>query len=436
MKHNFPPMPVRILVGLIVLSTLGYFAFRSLNPESNGQLAASGTIESVTVNVSPEMAGKVKEVLVAEGQSVKAGDPVLSLDDSLLVAQRAVAASAVDSANAAIASAQTKYDQTLQAALAAQEAQGNKDWRISAPTEFDQPSWYFNQTEQITSAQTEVDNAKAALDASLANLNKVIADLNNAEYIKAEKRLADARAAFLIADTIKSQAENAADNSGLLQAAYDYYNAANDELKAAQGAFNGLVGTQPNDDVQYARGQVLVSQQRYDAAYKQLLSLQTGAQSPAVVAALNALEQAKTALTQVQSNLALIDAQMTKLTVYAPMDGVVLVRNVEPGEFVQPGATAFSMADLNNITITVYVPEDRLQEISLGQKATVTIDVATGTSPTFEAEVTHIADQAEFTPRNVQTVEGRSSTVYAIKLKVTNTENILKIGMPADVVFK
>jgi HlyD family secretion protein len=330
-------------------------------------------------------------------------------------------------------SAQTRYDQTLQAALAAQEAQRNKDWRVSAPTEFDQPTWYFNQAEQIAAAQTEVDNAKAALDAALANLDKVVADLNNAGYIEADKRLANARIAFQIADDIKVQTENVTENGGLVDAAYDYYNAAEAELNAAQDAFNALADTKADDNVQYARGQVLVAQQRYDAAYKNLLSLQTGAESPAVVAALNALDQAKAALAQAQSNLALIDTQMTKLTVYAPMEGMVLVRNVEPGEFVQPGATALTMADLSNITITVFVPEDRYGVISLGQQAEVAVDSFLGV--TFAAEVTHIADQAEFTPRNIQTVEGRSSTVYAIKLIVTDTGGKLKIGMPADVTF-
>jgi HlyD family secretion protein len=107
---------------------------------------------------------------------------------------------------------------------------------------------------------------------------------------------------------------------------------------------------------------------------------------------------------------------------------------VEPGEFVQPGAVAMTMANLNELTITVYVPEDQYGKISLGQQATVTVDSFAG--ETFTAEVVHMADQAEFTPRNVQTVEGRSSTVYAIKLKVIDTEGKLKIGMPADVVFK
>jgi HlyD family secretion protein len=115
------------------------------------------------------------------------------------------------------------------------------------------------------------------------------------------------------------------------------------------------------------------------------------------------------------------------------MDGVILTRNVEPGEFVQPGAVVFAIGDLNNVTITVYVPEDRYGQITLGQQAQVTADSFPG--ETFTAEVIHIADQAEFTPRNIQTVEGRSSTVYAIKLKVTDSEGKLKIGMPADVTF-
>ena len=433
MNHKRPPIPA-ILLLVIVLAFSIYFIVTQSKDEQAGVLTASGTIEATQINLSPEMAGKVKEVLIEEGQAVRMGDPVLSLDDSLLAAQRAVASAAVDSAKAAVVSAQTKYDQTLQAALAAQEAQRNKDWRVSAPTEFDQPTWYFNQAEQIAAAQTEVGNAKTALDASLVNLDKVVKDINNADYLEAEKRLANARIAFQIADEIKIQTENVVESGGLVDAAYDYFNAAEDELDAAQDAFNVLADSQADDDVQYARGQVLVYQQRYDAAYKTLLSLQTGAESPAVVAALNTLEQAKTAVAQAETNLALIDTQMTKLTVYAPMDGVVLTRNVEPGEFVQPGATAFTMADLGNITITVYVPEDRYGEIKLGQQAEVTVDSFPG--ETFTAEVTHIADQAEFTPRNVQTVEGRSSTVFAIKLKVNNDDGKLKIGMPADVVFR
>jgi HlyD family secretion protein len=113
---------------------------------------------------------------------------------------------------------------------------------------------------------------------------------------------------------------------------------------------------------------------------------------------------------------------------------VVLTRNVEPGEFVQPGAAAITLGDLSHLTITVYVPEDRYGNIFLGQNARMSVDSFPGTQ--FSAQVSFISDQAEFTPRNVQTVEGRSSTVYAIKLKVSDPQGKLKPGMPADVVFQ
>jgi HlyD family secretion protein len=132
--------------------------------------------------------------------------------------------------------------------------------------------------------------------------------------------------------------------------------------------------------------------------------------------------------------LALIDAQISKLTVAAPLDGVVLSRNVEPGEVVNPGSIVLTLAKLTDLTLTVYVPEDRYGEISLGQAVDVTVD--SFPAEVFTATVTHISDQAEFTPRNVQTVEGRKTTVFAIKLRLEDPEGKLKPGMPADVTFK
>jgi multidrug efflux pump subunit AcrA (membrane-fusion protein) len=92
-----------------------------------------------------------------------------------------------------------------------------------------------------------------------------------------------------------------------------------------------------------------------------------------------------------------------------------------------------TLGRLDNLTITVYVPEDRYGELSLGQSATMTVDSFPG--ETFTATVSHIAEQAEFTPRNVQTMEGRTSTVFAIKLQVQDPGGKLKPGMPADVTF-
>ena len=92
-----------------------------------------------------------------------------------------------------------------------------------------------------------------------------------------------------------------------------------------------------------------------------------------------------------------------------------------------------TLGRLDELTITVYVPEDRVGEVAIGQVAQVTVDSYPGI--TFNATVTFIADQAEFTPRNVQTVEGRKNTVFAVKLKLDNASGQLKPGMPADVVF-
>jgi multidrug resistance efflux pump len=95
---------------------------------------------------------------------------------------------------------------------------------------------------------------------------------------------------------------------------------------------------------------------------------------------------------------------------------------------------ALTIGDLDELHITVYVPEDRYGEIQLGDKALVSVD--SFPDETFDAVVVRIADRAEFTPRNVQTEEDRRTTVYAVELLVEAPLGKLKPGMPADVVFE
>ncbi len=200
------------------------------------------------------------------------------------------------------------------------------------------------------------------------------------------------------------------------------------------------MSSQAAQDVLTARAELAVATERVQVAQERLASLQTGDYSPQVAAAAAGLSQAKMAaqqaqeaVGQAQANLALLDAQIAKLEVKAPLSGVILTRNIEPGEYVAPGGVALMEGQLSALTITVYVPEDRYGQIHLGQGAVVNVDSFPEDS--FQAKVTTISDQAEFTPRNVQTVEGRSSTVYAIKLTVTDPGGQLKPGMPADVTF-
>jgi HlyD family secretion protein len=448
MERSFPPLPVRIVVLLIILGTIGYFAIRSLNTTDNGQLDASGTIESVTVNVSPEMAGKVKEVLVEEGQSVKTGDPLLSLDDSLLQSEKQTAQSALDSANAAVQTAevaleaaQLQYDLTLSNALAQETSTRLTVWKDSKPTQFAQPVWYFSKEERLQAAQAEVDVKKAALEDALTNLDDVGQRAGSANFLQIEAKLVQMRLAFQNAQDVFDSTNGASDSQDLRDAAQIILDEAEIDLEDAQKDYDDALTTEGATDVMEARADAVIAQEAYDLAVDNLRALQTGADSPQVQTAAkvveqaqSALEQAKTNVVAAQSRLNTLETQLKKITITAPLDGVILTRNIEPGEFVQPGAVTFALANLDELTITVYVPEDQYGNIALGQEANVTVDSFPG--ETFEAVVVHIADQAEFTPRNVQTVEGRSSTVYAIKLKVTDSEGKLKIGMPADVVFK
>jgi len=147
-------------------------------------------------------------------------------------------------------------------------------------------------------------------------------------------------------------------------------------------------------------------------------------------------EQLDAALAEInaaQAALEIVQVQYEKLELTAPVDGVVLYRTVEPGEIVLPGSPAITLGLLHNLKITVYIPEDRYGQIDLGDKASVTVDSFPG--ETFNATVMRIADQAEYTPRNVQTAEDRRTTVFAVELTVDDPQGKLKPGMPADVVF-
>ncbi|MCX7609266.1 MAG: efflux RND transporter periplasmic adaptor subunit, partial [Anaerolineales bacterium] len=446
MPHRRPPLPAMIILVLILL-LIGYFSLRALlNEDTDGVLTASGTIEAVTITISPEIGGKVAEVYVDEGDTVRAGDPLFRLDDTLLQAQRTVAIANLDLARAAAETAkraqetaEANYTLSLNAAHLEASASRTLDWHTPALPGYTLPGGYFTQNEQIVAARAEVEAARAARDTARAALNDLLTAPANADFVAAENRLAQARIAFLTAQDTLARAR-LSNNANLRDAAQSAYDSAQTELERAQAAYDALAGTEGGKAIISARAELAVYEERYQAAQDRLLALQIGLESPKVTAAqaslnqaVEAARQAQLAIAQAEASLALLDAQIAKLTVVAPADGVILTRSIQPGEVVSPGATALKLGRLNDLTITVYIPEDRYGQLSLGQAASVTVDSFPG--KTFQAVIVHIADQAEFTPRNVQTVEGRSSTVYAIRLRVQDPEGKLKPGMPADVRF-
>jgi HlyD family secretion protein len=445
MKHKRPPIPVIVILLLAVLVG-GYFGVRALLDGTSSVLTASGTIEAVEVTISPEIGGKVVEVPADEGSHVKTGEVLFRLDDTLLQAQRKVAAASLDLAQAAADTAmraqdtaEANYTLALDAARAESVSTRTADWRAANSAQYSLPGGYFSQNELLTAAAAAVDSARLARDAAQTTLNDLVTAATNADFVSAERRLDEARASFLVDQDVLNRA-NISTNADLRDSAQAGYDSAKTELEDAQSAYDELKDTDGAKSIIAARADLASTQETYETAQDRMLALQTGVDSPKVAAAqavlnqaVEAAVQAQKAVAQAQANLDLIDVQIGKLTVTAPGDGVILTRAIQPGEVVAPNASAMTLGELADLTITVYVPEDRYGEIFMGQSATVSVDSFPG--ETFPAQVVHIADQAEFTPRNVQTVAGRSSTVFAIKLQVQNTSGRLKPGMPADVTF-
>ena len=435
--------------------------------EENTLLEASGVIEANEVVIASEMSGRLIELLVDEGDSVAANGLLFTLESDLLEAQLDAANATLNSARAAQTSAQVgvdaakaQYVLVLDAALAADEINRTTDWRIAAPGRFDQPAWYFTQAEELAAAEYEVEDATADLATAQNAFSETTMDADSADFLAAEIDLANARAAYLVARDVYSRSMATADRNlnksdpnykdrdnkdddidEVIDAAVDVLDESKRVLDAAELAYKELLGREASRDVLEARAVLAVAHERRDLALDYLRSLETGVFSPSVAAAQTnvaqaeaMLEQANTAIEQAQAQIALLETQMKKMNTSAPIDGIILTSNIEVGEIIQAGLPAMTIAPLDELTVTVYIPEDRYGQISLGDTATLNIDSFPEES--FEATVIHIADQAEYTPRNVQTKEERQTTVFAIKLSVSNTEGMLKPGMPADLVFE
>jgi HlyD family secretion protein len=136
-------------------------------------------------------------------------------------------------------------------------------------------------------------------------------------------------------------------------------------------------------------------------------------------------------LRQARSALSASRDRLRDMVVLAPVSGVILRKNSEVGETVAAGAAVYSLGDLENPWIKVYVKEDKLGLVKLGQRAEVMTD--SFPKKTYFGTVTTISSEAEFTPKNVQTKEERVKLVFALKVSVKNENEELKPGMPADV---
>ncbi len=365
---------------------------------SSTVLTASGTVETDEIAVAPEQAGKILEVNVQEGDIVETGDVLVQLDDRILKDQRVIAEVNLETAKLSLA-------------------------------QLTSPMVLANAQKAVAQDEIDLDSAQYALD-------------NQLYFSQNKPAIENAQAALTLAeDKLKRANETYADVSGspdtstVKARAYQTLYSAQQEYDHALYTYNVWSGktNQQQIDVKTAALALVKVKLAEDQA---LVTALTSGQVPdnGNGAVLAQIQQANLNIRLAQANLDLLDDQIKKTTITAPVGGVVMTHYADPGSVVNAGAILLTVGRLDNLTITVYIPEDRYGEVKLGQTASVTVDPFPGEN--FTATIIHIADQAEFTPRNVQTVSGRKSTVFAIKLQVQDPNGKLKPGMPADVIFQ
>jgi HlyD family secretion protein len=136
----------------------------------------------------------------------------------------------------------------------------------------------------------------------------------------------------------------------------------------------------------------------------------------------------------IQFQIAQIEDQLNKSNIINPIDGTVLEKYIESGEIVTPGKVLYKIADLSVLRLRVYISGDQLGNIKIGQKVIALIDKDKDQNKKLNGTISWISQEAEFTPKIIQTKEERVNLVYAVKVDVSN-DGSLKIGMPGEVKF-
>ncbi len=169
----------------------------------------------------------------------------------------------------------------------------------------------------------------------------------------------------------------------------------------------------------------MVAKSQADQAEEQLRLVEAGPRRERIEAARAQVRQAEATVKQ-------LEAALSNAVIRAPFAGVVTIRHREPGEVVSPGLPVLTLMNPAERWVRIYVREDAVGRIRLGEPATIASDA--DPDRRYAGRVSFIASEAEFTPKNVQTTEERIKLVYAVKVAITGEAPALKQGVPADVV--
>ncbi|MCL6611274.1 MAG: efflux RND transporter periplasmic adaptor subunit [Peptococcaceae bacterium] len=230
---------------------------------------------------------------------------------------------------------------------------------------------------------------------------------------KAEAQLAD-----LVSGAREQEINDARATVNTAQANFDKANADFDRIRELHKA-----GAVPYTDLEKAETSLKVSKNQLESAKARLNLLESGSRPDQISAAKIEVERARAVLKATENLLE--DAKIV-----SPIDGTVVTRNFDPGEYIPAGAPVVTVADLNDLWIKVFVSTDDLPRIRIGQQVSFTVS---GVADRFPGTIVEIASKGEFTPKTIQTKQERTNIVYAVKVRIDNKNGIFKPGMPADV---
>lgn len=236
---------------------------------------------------------------------------------------------------------------------------------------------------------------------------------------------ADAARALLSELESGARSEDVAQARAGVRAAVERVESARREMDRARALHEG--GAISREALDRATTAYELAEASLDQAREQLGAVESGPRSERIAAQRAAVGSAEAAIRQV-------DAALANAVVRAPFPGRVTIRHREPGETVQPGLPVLTVMDPDDRWVRIYIPEDRIGAVSVGQPARIASD--TYPDREYAGRVVFIAREAEFTPRNVQTREERVKLVYAVRVQIIGDEElVLKPGVPADVLL-
>jgi HlyD family secretion protein len=376
-----------LLVGVSSLVLWGQYRQRSAD------LYYSGTLESTQSNLSFQVSGRVKQVNLDEGQSVKAGQCIAELDPEEFQARldqaRANMNQAIENRKQLEANLEI-YQNTLPADVSRAESAV----KASAAQLADQEKG--NRSQDVERARLSFQEAEITMEDARKDKRR-FDDLFRSGFI-AEKERDDVALRYETAVKALRRAAEAYDlaKEGFRKESID---AAMARLSEAQA---GLLLSKGN--------------------LKKIEAAQADIQ-----AAIARIQSVASAL-----NLAEIQLGYTRLL--SPFDAMLTSRNVEPGEVVTPGREVISLADLSRIDLKVFVDETQIGKVRPGQKTEVKID--TFPDKTYNGFISYISPEGEFTPKIIQTRKERVKLVFLVKISLANPNMELKSGMPADAWFR